>query len=88
MWIPQTIAYVAALCNVGKGYNVTRVIVVACLVCDPYLDTVDVYTRQNCRQLRHGTVIVVAEIVCEEEVLVLVVVGNLNLICRELGSAF
>ena len=74
--------------NIGKGDNITWVAVVTCLVGNPHLDAADVYARQYCWQLGHGTVIVVAEIVGKEEVLVLVVVGYFNLECSELCAAF
>ena len=73
--------------KVGKGHNITRVVVVAAFVGYPHLYAVYAHARYDGGQLGHRTVVVVAEIVGKEEVLVLVVVGYLNLVCCELCAA-
>ena len=73
--------------KVGEGHNVTRVVVVAAFVGYPYLYAVYAHTRYDGGQLGHRAVVVVAEIVGEEKVLVFVVVGYLNLVCGELCAA-
>ena len=72
--------------NIGECYDVARIAVIVGLVGNPHLNAVYAYTRQHCRQLRHRAVVAVAEVVCKEKVLVLVVIGNLNFVCGELCS--
>ena len=84
---PEGVAYVVAFGYIGECHDVARIVVVACLVGYPNLDAVYGHAREHCGQLRHRTVVVVAEVVSEEKVLVLVVIRDFKLVGGELCSS-
>ena len=79
-WSPQVgAADFPVLAEVGQCYDVAGVAGRSCLVCHPYFHTVDGYACLEVRQRFHRRVIVVAEVLGEEEVAVLLVVGCIDL---------
>ena len=78
---------VAVLAQVRKSNDVTRLVVVATLVCDPYLDLVDRDARGYIRHARHRLFIVVAEIMAQEKMPVLVVTVPADVESRHLRTA-
>ena len=84
---PVTVANPGILTQIGQRNNVTRVGVVTRLIGHPHLHTVDLHARQHVGQLRHRLVVVLTEVVGEEEVTVLLVVGGIHLEGRCLSTA-
>ena len=76
------------LTQVRQGHDITGVRGVARLVGDPDLHTVDLDTCHHVGQRRHRLVIPLTEIVGEEEVAVLLIVGHIEFEGRGLGTAF
>ena len=68
-----------AFAEVGKCNDVAGVLCLPVFVGHPQFDAVDGDTAENVRQCGHPSVVVVAEIVCEEEVSVLTVVAGTEL---------
>ena len=66
-------------CQIRKCENITCIRGRSRFVGHPNLDTADVNTRHQVGQLLHGGIIVLTEVVCQEEVAVLLIVGHVNL---------
>ena len=77
--MPIGVAHSPVLTQVGEGYDISGVLVVAALVGYPYLHTVYLYAGGKIGQSRHRSIIVVTEIAREEEMAVLLVVGSINI---------
>ena len=87
-WSPQVgAAYFPVLAEVGQCYDVAGVAGCSCLVCHPYFHTVDGYACLEVRQRFHRRVIVVAEVLGEEEVVVLLIIGSVDLERCKLSAA-
>ena len=78
----------AVLTEVGEGHDVTRLVVVTAFVGYPYFDFVNRYTGCNIRCAGHGTLVVVAEEMREEEVSVLIVTVTADVKSRHLRTTF
>ena len=78
---------VLGFAQVGQGHEIARVVRYGRCVGDPHFDAVDFHARKHIGQLRHPVVVVVAEVVCQEEVAVLVIVGRRELEVVELHAA-
>ena len=76
-----------ALTEVRECDDVARVGRRSRLIGNPHLDAGDVDARQQVRQLLHGSVVMLAEIARQEEVAVLLVVGDIDLKGSELRAA-
>ena len=77
--IPEMVSQNLLLAKVCKGDDITAVGGGTRLVCDPHLHAVDLDARGEVRQLRHRLVVVLAEVLREEEVAVLLIVGDIHL---------
>ena len=77
------------LCQIGKGEDVARIAGRSRLVGHPHLYASNVDTRSQRRQLLHGGIVALAEILAEEEVAVFLVVGDIEFeggeLCATLG---
>ena len=78
---------VLGFAQVGQGHEIARVVRYGRCVGDPHFDAVDFHARKHIGQLRHPAVVVVAKVVCQEEVAVLIVVGRRELKVVELHAA-
>ena len=86
--MPIGIAHSPVLAQVGEGYDISRVLIVAALVRHPYLHTVYLYARGKVWQHRHPFIIVVTKIARQEEVAVLLIVGSVDIKWCRLCSSF
>ena len=84
--LPGT-AYVLRFAQVGKGYDIAGVGGGAGLVGHPHLYTLDGHTAGYGGQGAHVLVIGVAEMVCQIEVTVLLIVRNFNLVGSGIGTS-
>ena len=67
-----------SLAQVGEGHDIARVRRVARLVGHPHLHTINLDAGHQVRQCLHGAVVNLAEVVGEEEVAVLLIVGHIQ----------
>ena len=76
---PLRVAGLCVLAQVGECHDVARICCRARLVGHPDFHAVDGDARGEVGERLHGVVVLVAEVACEEEVAVLLVVGSVNL---------
>ena len=73
--------------QVHEGRNISRLVVTAALVRDPYLDLVNRHAAGNIRQTHHRLFVLVAEEISQEEMPVFVVLVGIDLVLCHLRAA-
>ena len=76
---PVGVRHPFILTQVGEGHDVSRVVGVRGVIGDPHFDAVDLDAGHQVGRRRHGIVINLTEVLCQEEVAVLLVVGHVYL---------
>ena len=84
--MPQVIAHLRILTEVGQGNDTTGVRGSTGLVGHPDLHTGNLDTRRQIRQGRHRLVVTLSEVVRKKEVSVLLIIGHVHLESCRVGA--